>query len=384
MKLVDELNQREFDGLYRVRRTIDSYQGPLVVIDDEEYLNFSSNDYLGLANNEVLKASMIAAIEAYGVGAGSSQLVVGHSTPHKMLEKRLAEFLNRDAALVFSSGYLANLAIVSVLIDSNTIILQDKLNHASLIDAAQLSKGRLVRYRHSDINHLKFLLEKYKNNNLVVMTDGVFSMDGDFAPIVEIAKLCKTYDAFLIVDDAHGLGVLGDTGAGLLELQKLDQLQVPLLIGTFGKSFGGCGAFVSGSALHVEAFIQKARTYIYTTAMLPSLAAAMTQAIDLVENAGELRQNLFRLIKLYKELMQDAKLEASESGSHIQPLIIGNANKTVELSESLYKNKLLAAAIRPPTVAKGTSRLRLSFTAAHNKEQVARLVRAIKNNLDEQ
>ena len=163
-----------------------------------------------------------------------------------------------------------------------------------------------------------------------------------------------------------------------------DQLQVPLLIGTFGKSFGGCGAFVSGSALHVEAFIQKARTYIYTTAMLPSLAAAMTQAIDLVENAGELRQNLFRLIKLYKELMQDAKLEASESGSHIQPLIIGNANKTVELSESLYKNKLLAAAIRPPTVAKGTSRLRLSFTAAHNKEQVARLVRAIKNNLDEQ
>ena len=195
-----------------------------------------------------------------------SQLVVGHSTPHKMLEKRLAEFLNRDAALVFSSGYLANLAIASVLIDSNTIILQDKLNHASLIDAAQLSKGRLVRYRHSDINHLKFLLEKYKNNNLVVMTDGVFSMDGDFAPIVEIAKLCKTYDAFLIVDDAHGLGVLGDTGAGLLELQKLDQLQVPLLIGTFGKSFGGCGAFVSGSALHVEAFIQKARNlYIYNS-----------------------------------------------------------------------------------------------------------------------
>ncbi|GJM04723.1 MAG: 8-amino-7-oxononanoate synthase [marine bacterium B5-7] len=324
---------------------------------------------------------MTEAIKEFGLGAGSSQLVVGHSVPHEVLENKLAAFLNRDAALVFSSGYLANLAIASVLIDQKTIILQDKLNHASLIDAAQLSNGRLVRYRHNDVKHLKLLLEKYKENNLVVMTDGVFSMDGDYAPVVEISKLCNTYNAILIVDDAHGLGVLGDTGAGLLELQRLDQSQVPILIGTFGKSFGGSGAFVSGSELHIDAFIQKARTYIYTTAIPPSLAVAMTRAIELVAGAVDLRQNIKSLIAYYKELMLEEKLETSESMSHIQPFIVGNVNKATKLSDALFKNKLLAAAIRPPTVPKNTSRLRLSFTAAHNKEQVAHLVQAIKINL---
>lgn len=383
MNLVDELNQRKSDGLYRNRRAITSSQGPLIEVDGDEFLNFSSNDYLGLANNDVLKGSMIEAIKEYGLGAGSSQLVVGYSAPHKSLEKRLAEFLNRDAALVFSSGYLANLAVASVLIDSNTIVLQDKLNHASLIDAAQLSKGRLVRYRHSDIDHLKILLEKYKQYNLVLMTDGVFSMDGDFAPVIELAKLCKTYNAIMIVDDAHGLGVLGDRGAGLLELQNLDQSQVPLLIGTFGKSFGGSGAFISGSALYVDAFIQKARTYIYTTAMLPSLAVAMTQAIGMVENADDLRQKLCSLIEHYKELMREVNLVARDSCSHIQPFIVGSADKTVKLSDALFQNNILAVAIRPPTVPKGTSRLRLSFSATHNKEQVACLVQGIKNNLNE-
>ena len=384
VNLVDEINQRKNDGLYRTRRAINSSQGSLIKINGEEFVNFSSNDYLGLANNDVLKVSMIEAIKEYGLGAGSSQLIVGYSAPHKRLEKNLAEFLNRDAALVFSSGYLANLAIASVLIDSNTIILQDKLNHASLIDAAQLSNGKLVRYRHSDIDHLKTLLEKYKQNNLVVMTDGVFSMDGDFAHVAEIAKLCKTYNAILIVDDAHGIGVLGDTGAGILEMQKLDQSQVPLLIGTFGKSFGGSGAFVSGSALYVDAFIQKARTYIYTTAMLPSLAVAMTQAIELIVDAVDLRQKLCNLVVCYKDLMRAENLDASISGSHIQPFIVGSAGKTVELSDVLFKNNILAAAIRPPTVPKDTSRLRLSFTAAHNKEQLVRLVQEIKTNLNEQ
>lgn len=381
MNLVDEINQRKSDGLYRTRKTINSSQGSSIVIDGEEYSNFSSNDYLGLANNEILKRSMTEAIKEFGLGAGSSQLVVGHSVPHEVLENKLAAFLNRDAALVFSSGYLANLAIASVLIDQKTIILQDKLNHASLIDAAQLSNGRLVRYRHNDVKHLKLLLEKYKENNLVVMTDGVFSMDGDYAPVVEISKLCNTYNAILIVDDAHGLGVLGDTGAGLLELQRLDQSQVPILIGTFGKSFGGSGAFVSGSELHIDAFIQKARTYIYTTAIPPSLAVAMTRAIELVAGAVDLRQNIKSLIAYYKELMLEEKLETSESMSHIQPFIVGNVNKATKLSDALFKNKLLAAAIRPPTVPKNTSRLRLSFTAAHNKEQVAHLVQAIKINL---
>jgi len=215
VNLVDEINQRKADDLFRVRQVVSSAQGSLITINDEEFLNFSSNDYLGFANNAELKACMIDAIDKYGVGAGSSQLLVGHLTPHKLLEEKLSGFLNREAALVFPSGYHANLAIASVLIDKNTIILQDKLNHASLIDSALLSKGKLVRYRHNNAGHLKSFLEKYKHNELIVMTDGVFSMDGDYASLTEIVDLCKTYNALLVVDDAHGIGVLGDAGCGL-------------------------------------------------------------------------------------------------------------------------------------------------------------------------
>ncbi|HIM08172.1 MAG TPA: 8-amino-7-oxononanoate synthase, partial [Gammaproteobacteria bacterium] len=282
MNLAEEINQRKSSGLYRERKIINSAQGALIEIEGQQYINFSSNDYLGFANNAELKDCMIAAIDKYGVGAASSQLIVGHLTPHKLLEEKLSQFLDRDAALIFPTGYQANLAIASVLIDSNTVVLQDKLNHASLIDSALLSKGKLVRYRHNDVENLKTLLEKNKKYNLVVMTDGVFSMDGDYALLREIAELSKKYNALLIVDDAHGLGVLGERGAGLLEVLNLDQQQVPIIIGTFGKSFGASGAFVSGSKLHIEAFIQKARTYIYTTALLPSIAATMTRAIDLV------------------------------------------------------------------------------------------------------
>ena len=383
MDLLEEIKQRKNEGLFRTRKTLGSSQGALITVDGEEYLNFSSNDYLGLANNDSLKTCMVEAINEYGLGAGSSQMLVGYSLPHQRLEKKLSAFLNRDAALVFSSGYLANLAVASVLVDTNTVILQDKLNHASLIDAAQLSKGRLVRYRHCDLVHLKKLLEKYKQYNLLVMTDGVFSMDGDYAPLVEIAGLCKTYNATLIVDDAHGLGVLGGSGAGLLEHLKLSQAEVPLLIGTFGKSFGASGAFVSGSTLHVEAFIQKARTYIYTTAIPPALASAVYCAIDLVVDGKELRHNINDLIEHYKNVISETRLNTSNSSSHIQPIIVGCQDETMLLSDALYKDKILAVAIRPPTVAKGTSRLRLSITAAHNKKQVTDLVTTIKNNLYE-
>jgi len=383
MNLVEEINQRKTEGLFRARQLVNSAQGPLITINNEEFLNFSSNDYLGFANNAELKSCMIEAIDKYGIGAGSSQLLVGHSTPHKLLEEKLSGFLNREAALVFPSGYLANLAIASVLIDTNTIILQDKLNHASLIDAALLSRGKLVRYRHNDMGHLKRFLEKYKQNDLIVMTDGVFSMDGDYAPLTEIVDLCKTYNALLIVDDAHGIGVLGDTGAGLLEVLKLDQKQAPLLIGTFGKSFGASGAFISANNLYVEAFIQKARTYIYTTALLPSVAATMSHAIDLVVNGHHLRKHIKDLINLYKKLINESGLDVSESKSHIQPLIIGEVGKTLAISKSLYEKKILAPAIRPPTVPEGTSRLRISITAAHKSDQIEYLVSTIKDIIND-
>lgn len=383
MNLFDEIKQRKKDGLFRVRKTLNSAQGPLVTIGDKEYLNFSSNDYLGLANNETLKGVMIDAIHEYGLGAGSSQLLVGHLRPHQELEKKLAAFLKRDAALIFPTGYQANLAVASVLVDSKTVVIQDKLNHASLIDAALLSNGKLVRYRHKDLKHLEYVLEKYKKNKLIIMSDGVFSMDGDYAPLIQIADLCKTYNALLIVDDAHGLGAMGETGAGLLEELKLGQEQVPLLIGTFGKSFGLGGAFVSGSALHVEAFIQKARTYIYTTAMLPAVAATLVCAIDVVANGEQLRKHLKSLITHYKKMIDETDLENNESQSHIQPYVIGGSRQTMALSNALLDDEILATAIRPPTVPKGTSRLRLSITAAHSEKQVTRLVHSIKTHLHE-
>ncbi len=374
----EEFDQRKQEGLFRYRSVISSAQGVKIIIKDEEFINFSSNDYLGFANNEHLKSIMIEAITQYGIGSASSQLLVGHSTPHKLLEEKLSKFLKREAALVFPTGYQANLAVASALINTNTVILQDKLNHASLIDAALLSKGKLVRYRHNDIEHLKKLLEKHKQHDLMVMTDGVFSMDGDFARLKEIADLCCSYNAFLIVDDAHGIGVLGKSGAGLLEVLSLDQQQVPLLVGTFGKSFGASGAFISGSKLHIEAFIQKARTYIYTTALIPAVAATMIEAIDLIVERNDLREKTNNLIAYYKVLLNGSEFNKSVSNSHIQPLIIGDANKTLALCKALYEQNLLVSAIRPPTVPKNTSRLRISICATHTKQQIEKLVSAIK------
>lgn len=371
---IKELEQRKNDGLYRKREVVHSSQGSIITINDEEYINFSSNDYLGFASNQSLKDHLIQAIDVYGIGAGSSQLLVGHSSAHKHLENRLAEFLNREAALVFSTGYQANLAVGSALINDDTVILQDKLNHASLIDSALLSKGKLVRYKHSDLEHLKSLFQKYKNNKIVLMTDGVFSMDGDYAPLIEIAEICKMHGAILIVDDAHGIGVLGKNGAGLLEELGLNQSDVPLLVGTFGKSFGASGAFVAGSRLLIEMFIQKARTYIYTTALMPAIASTMSLAIDMIDNGDQLRNRIKELIHCYKLCLEKNQLDQGSSVSHIQPYIIGETEKALNLSRSLKDKKLLVSAIRPPTVPKGTSRLRISLTATHSVNQVQALV----------
>ena len=377
VNLAEDIKRRKEKGLFRSRQVIESAQGPIVKINKKDYINFCSNDYLGFANNQALKDCMINAVNEFGIGAGSSQLLVGHSKAHAVLEKQIAEFLSRDAALVFSTGYQANLAIASVLIDPKTIVIQDKYNHASLIDAATLSSGKLVRYAHNDIDKLKALLEKYKNRNLVVMTDGVFSMDGDCASLNDIADLCSTYNAMLIVDDAHGIGVLGETGAGLLEELNLNQDQVPLLIGTFGKAFGASGAFISGRAELIEAFIQKARTYIYTTSLLPSIAATMIMAIELVKNGNHLREHIKKITSYYIALLKQKDLGPSISKTHIQPFIIGDANTTVDLSNKLYENKILASAIRPPTVPNNTSRLRISLTAAHTISQIDILINAI-------
>ena len=381
MGIKDDLENLKKDGLFRERRTISSAQGPIIFIEGKKFLNFSSNDYLGFANNGELKRYMIKAIKEYGIGAGSSQLVVGHLEPHERLEKKLAKFFNKKAALIFSSGYHANLAIASALINKNTIILQDKYNHASLIDSALLSKGKLVRYRHCDLKHLKSLLEKYKNSELIVMTDGVFSMDGDCSPLSEISKLCRQHNALLVVDDAHGVGVLGKNGAGLVEEMNLEK-KVDLLIGTFGKSFGAAGAFIVGNETIIEVFIQKARTYIYTTALLPSLAATITHTLKMIKESDSLRLHIRELVAHYKKLSKNAEIYTSKFDNHIQPLVVGGANEAVQLSKALYKKNILVPAIRPPTVPKDTSRLRISITAAHTKKDISMLVKTISTTLN--
>jgi len=381
MEINNYLENLKKDGLFRKRKILSSAQGATISIGDKKFLNFSSNDYLGFANNEELKQQMIEAINRYGIGAGSSQLISGYAEPHARLEKKLAKFFNKKSALIFSSGYHANLAISSALINKNTIIFQDKFNHASLIDAALLSKGKLVRYRHHDVMHLKSLFEKYKGKEFVVMTDGVFSMDGDRAPLMEITELCSTYSALLIVDDAHGIGVLGKKGAGLVEEVGLEK-KVDLLIGTFGKSFGASGAFVVGDETIIEAFIQKARTYIYTTALLPSLAATITHTLKMMKESDNLRTHIKELIADYKKLSTKAGILSSKSDGHIQPLIIGDAYKTMQISKALYQKKILVSAIRPPTVPKNTSRLRISITAGHTKKDILLLVKTISKVLN--
>lgn len=363
--------------LYRHRMALSSAQGGVVRVKGEEFINFSSNDYLGFADDKDLKNHMIETIEKYGIGSGSSQLLTGHNVLHKSLENDLADFLKRDSALVFSSGYLANLAIASTLIDSSTIVIQDKYNHASLIDAALLSRGKLIRYSHNNLGRLKTILEKHKENKKLVITEGVFSMDGDSSLLQEVSVLCKAYKALLIVDDAHGIGVIGKTGAGVLEECGLNQRDIPLLIGTFGKSFGASGAFIAGSFEFIDLFIQKARTYIYTTALLPAIASTMSLAIKKIKEGDELRLKIKRLVEFY--LSNISSIETgSKSFSHIQPFIIGGAEEAISCSKKLYEKKFLVHAIRPPTVPEKTARLRISITASHTMEDIRKLTKELK------
>ncbi len=363
--------------MYRTRRAISSAQGPTVIIAGKELINFSSNDYLGLAAHPELLETFKQAVDTYGVGAGSSQLVCGHSAVHAELEESLAKFTGRQRSLVFSSGYLANLAVASSLVNRDDIIIEDKLDHASLIDAARLSQARQKRYRHADTDAAERLLKKHQLKNKLVLTDGVFSMDGDIAPLTPLAKICRKYDAMLMVDDAHGFGVLGKKGGGVLEHLGLDNNEVPILMGTFGKSLGVMGAFVAGDETLIEVLIQKARSYIYTTALPPAVAVTVTRALGLVEHEGWRRDNLINLINQFRLGCQQLGLKISPSETAIQPLVIGDPKEAIQVSEMLYQKGILIPAIRPPTVPPGTSRLRISLSAAHDGSQINYLLESL-------
>lgn len=365
---------RQQAGLWRKPRQLNSPQVPHARVDGRPYLAFCSNDYLGLASHPEIKQAAIESIERDGVGGGASHLVIGHHDQHALLEKELAEFTGRERALVFSSGYMANLGVISALVGKGDYVLEDRLNHASLIDGGLLSGARFKRYLHSDAKSLQTHLSKHSDGKCLVVTDGVFSMDGDLAPLNELSDVCSEHDALLVVDDAHGLGVVGEQGRGSVSEFGLSQSEVPVLIGMFGKAFGTAGAFVAGSEELIEYLIQTARPYIYTTSMPPAIAAATRKSLQLIQAADEERIHLARLIASFRERVSSLGLQLMDSNTPIQPIVIGDNQKALDVSKYLEQEGLLVMAIRPPTVPENTARLRVTLSAAHTSEDLDMLV----------
>jgi len=371
--LADELQQIKQQNLYRSRRVISTPQGVEVTIDNKQLINFSSNDYLGLANHPDVIQSFQQATNNYGVGSGSAHLICGHSQSHHALEEELAEFTGRDRALLFSTGYMANLGVISALLGRGDQVFQDRLNHASLLDGGLLSGARFKRYLHNDVDDLNNKIKTIDGRTLIV-TDGVFSMDGDVAPLTELSALAAKKNAWLMVDDAHGLGVLGETGAGILQQQGITQSDVAILMGTLGKGFGTFGAFVAGSDVLIETLIQKARSYVFTTAMPAAVAEATRTSLKLLIKDSWRRDKLRSLVQRFQLGANQLSLSIMPSDTAIQPLLIGDSQKATAISESLLNQGFLVGAIRPPTVPKGEARLRITFSANHQDQHVDQLL----------
>ncbi|WP_060515038.1 8-amino-7-oxononanoate synthase [Pseudomonas sp. NBRC 111132] len=374
--LAARLAERRAADLYRQRPLLESPQGPEVVVDGQRLLAFCSNDYLGLANHPEVISAWQAGAERWGVGGGASHLVVGHSTPHHQVEEALAELTGRPRALLFSTGYMANLGAITALVGQGDTVLQDRLNHASLLDGGLLSGARFNRYLHNDSASLASRLDKAVGNTLVV-TDGVFSMDGDLTDLPALADVARGRGAWLMVDDAHGLGTLGAQGGGIVEHFGLGVADVPVLIGTLGKACGTAGAFVAGSEELIEALVQFARPYIYTTSQPPALACATLKSLELLRRETWRREHLAALIRQFREGAQQIGLQLMDSPTPIQPIVIGDSAQALRLSRMLRERGLLVTAIRPPTVPAGSARLRVTLSAAHSEAQVQLLLNAL-------
>jgi len=375
-ELQNDLNERTAQGLLRQRRTLDSPQSPHISIDGKEYLAFCSNDYLGLANHPQLIAALQQGAAQYGVGAGAAHLVSGHSAAHHRLEQALAAFVGKPAALLFSTGYMANLGTVQALVGKGDTVFADKLNHASLNDAMLLSRAEVKRYRHNDMAQLAQLLEQTKTGRKLVITDAVFSMDGDLAPLPELLALCEQHDAWLLIDDAHGFGVLGEQGRGSLVHFGIASKRI-IYMATLGKAAGVFGAFVAAEQVVIDTLINHARSYVYTTATPPALASALLESLKLIGQGDALREHLRKLIAQLRNGLAGLPWKLMPSGTAIQPLLIGDNQATLALSEGLRKRGIWVAAIRPPTVPQGTARLRITLSAAHSESDVAQLIGAL-------
>lgn len=373
------LDERALSHLYRKRLTHTGPQKPFLQVGGEPLLAFCSNDYLGLAADPQVVSALTKAAHEYGCGGGASHLVCGHSQAHHRLEEELAEFAGRERALLFSNGYMANMGVITALTQASDAIFQDKLNHASLIDGGLLSRAKFNRYPHLNYDLLEKRLMRSEANRKLVVSDGVFSMDGDTADINRLSHVCQSHNAWLMIDDAHGFGCLGENGGGVAELYGASQENVPILIGTLGKAFGTSGAFVVGSNALIETLIQFARTYIYTTSLSPAIAEATRVSLSLIQTQGWRRQQLRALIAYFKNGCQALNLPLMPSSTPIQPLHVGCSQQALKISDALRQKGILVTAIRPPTVPDGQSRLRVTLTALHDFTHLDQLLDALSD-----
>jgi 8-amino-7-oxononanoate synthase len=371
-----ELERLKQQNLYRRRRVVEGPQDVSLAVDGRQVVNFCSNDYLGLAHHPEVIAAFKNGVDRYGAGSGSAHLICGHSRAHHALEEDLAAFTGRERALLFSTGYMANLGVISALLGRGDCVLEDRLNHASLLDGGLLSGARFKRYRHADNDDLQTKLAGCEAKAMIA-SDGVFSMDGDLAPLPQLSRLANQYQAGLLIDDAHGFGVLGETGGGIVQHFGLSQLDVPMLMGTLGKAFGTFGAFVAGSEELVEMLIQKARTYVFTTALPAAVAEATRASLRLLQQESWRRDRLQQLIARFRSGAEQQGLQLMDSLTAIQPVLIGDSGRAVAVSNRLLEQGFWVSAVRPPTVPAGTARLRITFSANHTEAQVDALLEAL-------
>ncbi len=370
----EELEELEKSGLYRRLRIISSSQESTVCINRKKYICFGSNNYLGLATHKDVKRAAIDAIREYGCGAGSSRLIAGTMELHDQLERRIALFEGQEAAILFPTGYTANVGTITALVGEEDAVLMDRLNHASIIDAARLSRAKLLVYPHSDIAALRKILEdagKYRRR--LIVTDTVFSMDGDIAPLKEIVDLAKEFDAMLMIDEAHATGVLGANGRGISEYLRLED-NIPIKMGTLSKAVGSLGGFVAGSLELIELLRNKSRGFIYTTALPPAVCAASIAALDIIEDNPEIRVEYLKRVDYVRGGLRSMGFDTMNSTTQIIPVLVGEAKRTMEIAKFLYEKQILAPAIRFPTVSKDTCRIRISVMATHTREHLLKLL----------
>ena len=378
----DELIKIKESGLYRNLTAVENAQDTHIKIEGKTYLSFCSNNYLGLASHPSVVAAVKDAVELYGWGAGASRLVSGNMTLHETLENEISKFKKKDAAIVFPTGYMANLGVITSLVSNGDLVICDKLNHASIIDGCRLSGADFRVYAHCNMEKLENILKKSaKYNCKLIVTDSVFSMDGDLAPLPDLVKIAAKYNAMLMVDEAHGTGVFGENGRGVVEHYDLGN-EVYVVMGTLSKAIGSLGGYVSGDIDLISYLRNKARTFMYTTALPPAVCAASIAGIKLIQEDPSMRVSLWNNVRLIKDKLNSLNINTISSESQIIPILIGDAKKAVKVSKLLYDNGILIPAIRPPTVPANSSRLRMTVMSSHTKHDLERLSQTISDVLD--